>query len=265
MFRVEDDGAGNWKVMVNPDVMVENVVDWNSSTSGKSGYKAALGYDARPPAGTKLVYLLFPQSEWDKSELESEAYQLHLNKMARKCNVCATMDALRSEAAVPTQTKQVAYAETPQVAAVPAARQMSAGDIVGPLWIPKVANVGKQLFCTQLGNVATSVIGSVIFDIMSGWASDPGQKEAMRQISNQLVDMDIKPEDMPAIRQDALTMYDAWRDGGIGEAVRTGMFKKFDDAIKDGIGVEMNTTKTTTTRRKVGIRKGIAGTLPGVE
>ena len=255
MFTVEEDGS-NWKVIVNPGVLVENIVDWNSSQFGKSGYKAALGYDSRPPAGTKLVYLLFPKTDYTREELTSDTYQLQLSKMARKCNVCATIDALRNE-----QTEPVPNVAERQVATVPTSRQISAGDVVGPTWVPKVANVGKKLFCTSLGNVATSVIGSVLFDLMSGWSTDPGQKDAMRQISDQLIDLEINPDDVPMIRQDALKMYQAWQDGGPGEALRVGLFKQFDDAIKEGIGVDYDTKKVITTTRRASVRKGIAGSL----
>lgn len=258
MFAVEDDGQGNWKVIVNPSVQVENIVDWNSSQFGKSGYKAALGYDSTPPAGTKLVYLLFPQSEWMREELLSDTYQLHLSKMARKCNVCATLDALRTTPAEP-QTA-VATSEY-QVATVPTTRQLSMGDVVAPTWAPKVAKVGQQLFCTKLGGVATSVIGSILADMFAGWSTDPGQKAAMRQISDQLIDLDINPDDIPMIQKDALKMYEAWQGGGPGAALKAGMFKQFDDAIKEGIGVEMETHKTITTRRRASVRKGIAGSL----
>ncbi|MFA5053055.1 MAG: hypothetical protein WC565_03285 [Parcubacteria group bacterium] len=248
MYQVEDNGS-NWKVWINPNIRVENEFDYNSSQYGKSGYKAALGYDPTPPAGYKLVYMLYPKSEWTKEELESSTFQLQTDKMAKKCNVCATLNALRT--AEPQPQEQ-------QVAVMPTTKQLSMGDVVAPTWVPKVAKVGQSLLCTKLGSVGVGVIGSIIADIMAGWSTDPGQKEAMKQISAQLIEMDINPDDMPMIREDALRMYDAWQDGGAGAALKAGFFKSFDDAVKDGIGVESKTVKTTTTHRRIGIRTGVA-------
>jgi hypothetical protein len=246
-MQVLDDGD-NWKLVVSDRVAVENIVNWNSSQDGKpSGYKAAIGYDPTPPAGTKIAYMLFPKREWTKAELESPTYQEWLSKTVKKCNVCATIDALRQEQEVgqiPTTSKQ----------SNPTAVQISAGEFIQPVWVAKAAEVGKKACCTKLGEVGTSLIGSVLFDIFSGWATDPGQKQAMKQISNQMMDIELEPEDIPKIREDALNMYEAYNKGGIGTAVKKGFFKSFSDAVNDGLGVEME----TRTVRRIGVRQGIA-------
>ena len=241
-MQVLDDGE-YWKLLVSERVRVENIIDWNSSQDGKpSGYKGAIGRDPATPSSTKIAYLLFPKREWTKEELESPTYQEWLRKTVNKCNVCATIDALRQE-------QEIAPMKTTSKP-----EQMSAGDIVQPIWVSKAAEVGKKACCTKLGEIGTSLIGSVLFDIFSGWATDPGQKSAMKQISNQMMDIQLEPEDLPKIREDALNMYDAYNKGGIGKAVKKGFFKSFDEAIKDGVGVEMETRTT----RRIGVRQGVA-------
>ena len=242
-MQVIDDGD-NWKLLVSDRIPVDNIVNWNSSQDGKpSGYKAAIGYDPIA-SSTKIAYLLFPKREWTKTELESPTYQGWLAKTVNKCNVCATIDALRQ------QEQEIPPMQTTPIKPT----QMSAGDFIQPTWVTKAAEVGKKACCTKLGEVGTSLVGSIIFDIFSGWATDPGQKTAMKQISNQMMDIELAPEDLPKIREDAMNMYDAYNKGGLGTAVKKGFFKTFDEAIKDGIGVEME-TKTT---RRIGVRQGIA-------
>jgi len=246
-----------WRIIVNEKVPNENEVDWNSGQFGKSGYKAGLGYDTTPPAGYKLGYLKFPMSEWSKEELESAEYQDQLSRMAKKCNVCSTLDHMRANAPQKPSEVQLAPVETkPHIGNMAEPRRLSAGDVIAPTYIPKLAKLGEQVFCTPLGKLGMSTIGSVIFDLFSGWSTDPGQRAAMKQISDELIDMEVDPNTLPEIQEDALRLYESWQKGGVTAAVKSGFFKQFDQAVKDGIGINVDTT--TRKRTSIGIRKGVS-------
>lgn len=262
----------DWKVIVDPGVVVEQEYPMESSRPGTPPFVVGIGYDPRPPAGHKMGYTLYPKNIWTRKELETDE---QIRKMTLRCNVCNALDvAKRNMAANPTpsaarpQPTNARSAAQPQPTArsqpntteqiTPSAEpvRLSAGNVLTPTYLPLIAGVAKGLFCTKLGDVAASVLMSVAADVMSGWSSDPGQKEAMRQMSDGFATLDLCPDDMTQLRHDAQALYDGWKEDGMGAAVKRSMFKSVDEALKDGVGIDVK--KTNTSHFRASFRGGVA-------
>ena len=235
-----------WKVIVNPAVVVEQDFPMQSSRAGAPTFLAGIGYDPRPPAGHKMGYMLYPKNVWSREELMNDA---QVQKMTMRCNVCSALDLAKQS--VDAKAKEPSIAPPPVVQAPPATpppATFSAGNVLTPTYIPLITKVAKGMICTKLGDIAASVVMSVIADVVGGWSSDPGQKEAMRQMSDGFATLDLCPDDMVQLRQDAQVMYDEWKKGGVGNAVKKSMFKSVDEALKDGVGIEVRKTETKHVR-----------------
>jgi len=264
-MEIIDDGT-NWKVVIDPAITTSQEYPMESSRPGTPPFVVGIGYD-RLSGGHKMGYALYPKTIWTRQELETNE---HVKKMTMRCNVCNALDlAKRNMEATPTQTPthmppQVAVPAVPNPPPnttrpiTPTAEpvRLSAGNVLTPTYLPLIAGVAKGLFCTKLGDVAASVVMSIAADVMSGWSSDPGQKEAMQQMSDGFATLDLCPEDMVQLKHDAQALYDGWKTDGMGTAIKKSMFKSVDDALKDGVGIEVKKTKTSHIRAS--FRGGVA-------
>jgi len=237
-----DDYGEHWKVIVNPAVLVEQDFPMTSSRAGKPTFLAGIGYDPRPPAGHKMGYMLYPKNVWSREELMNDE---QIKKMTMHCNVCSALDVAKRS--IETKTEPIAQplsAPAPPPQAITPPATFSAGNVLTPSYIPLITTVAKRMLCTKLGDVTSSIVMSVIADVVSGWSSDPGQKEAMRQMSEGFAALDLCPADISQLRQDTQVMYEEWKKGGVGNAMRKSMFKSVDEALKDGVGIDVKQIKT---------------------
>lgn len=248
-FNVIDSGD-MWRVLNRPDI-----ADFVEMTY--PGFNAAFGID--PTTGSHVVvYLDYYKAAYDKEELEDPTSPIGKSIKAKleKCLICSTMDQMPDELSISSQDKRslpspsvpAVLTPTPaQLSPVPPS-QMSSGEFIMPRYIPALTSIGQKVLCTKFGGVASSVIFSVVADLLSGWSSDPGQKAAFRQISDQYVDqMGLCNEhDVEILKSDIGRLYDSWqKDGDIFKAVKRGMFKDVADALKDQ-GIQVNATKNTS-------------------
>jgi len=238
-----DDHGEYWKVVVDPAVVVEQDFPMKSSREGDPTFLAGIGYDPRPPAKHKIGYMLYPKNVWSREELTNDE---QVKKMTMRCNVCSALDLAKRS--VDTNAEQPIGAQTPAPQTITPLATFSAGNVLTPSYIPLITKVAKGMICTKLGDIATSVVMSVIADVVGGWSSDPGQKEAMRQLSDGFATLDLCQDDINQLRQDAQIMYDEWKKGGVTNAMKKSMFKSVDEALKDGVGIDVKKTETKRIR-----------------
>jgi len=235
-FNVVD--AGNmWRVLNRADITDYKEMKY-------PGFNAAFGIDPNTGAHV-IVYLDYYKAAYDKADLEDPTSPIGQSVKAKidKCLICNTMDQMSDEIQPPT--KALARSPVPSPVPVPA---VSSGDFVMPRYIPALTSIGQKVFCTKFGGVASSVVLSMVADLLAGWSSDPGQKSAFRQISDQYVEqMGLCDEkDIALLKGDIGRLYDTWqKDGDIFKAVKQGMFKDVAEALKDQ-GVQVNAMKNTT-------------------
>ena len=230
-----------WRVLNRPDITEFKEMSY-------PGFNAAFGID--PNTGSHvIVYLDYYKAAYDKAELEdpNSAVGQSIKSKIDKCLICSTMnqmsDDMSSIPALASVPARVVPAQVPVVHSPIA----SAGELVMPRYIPAITSLGQKVFCTKFGGVASSVVLSMVADLLAGWSSDPGQKSAFRQISDQYIDQMglCNDADVEILKSDIGKLYEAWqKDGDIVKAVRRGMFKDVGDALKDQ-GIQVTANKNT--------------------
>lgn len=238
-FNVVDVGD-MWRVLNRPDITEFKEMSY-------PGFNAAFGID--PNTGSHvIVYLDYYKAAYDKAELEDPTSSVgqSIKSKIDKCLICSTMNQMSEDiSSVPASASVPARIVPVPVVRVPVA---SAGELVMPRYIPAITSLGQKVFCTKFGGVASSVLLSMVADLLSGWSSDPGQKSAFRQISDQYIEQMglCNDSDVEILKSDIGRLYDAWqKDGNILKAVKRGMFKDVADALKDQ-GVQVSANKNTT-------------------
>ncbi len=250
LFQVVDGTPGNWRVLNRTDLTDYRVFKY-------PGFTAAIGID--PTLGVHdVVYLEYPKAAWDKDEL---ARSPDVKKKIKDCLICQTMNKLADtngqsplQGVVPEQAvgssgemNQEDYlAQAAPRAAQVRPVQMSAGDVVPPKYITAFANIGTKVFCTRLGCLTAKMLFSVLTDLMAGWSSDPGQRAAFKQMSDQFVeDLDIGNDgDTRQLKADLSRLYESYgKSGDAMGSLKRGMFKSPEDILKDN-GLEVTADKT---------------------
>src|SRR5512138_1408361 len=240
-----------WRVLNREDITDFKVFNYQ-------GFNVAMGVD--PVTGSHtIVYLEYYKSAYTPEELAdpSSAIGSSIKKKFEDCLICNTMNQLAAtnggispmdQASAQPQYQPIQSPPVQHVSPVQQGHRVSAGDMVMPKYIPALTNIGQQVWCTKLGSVATSVILSAAADLLAGWSSDPGQKAAFRQISDEFVDgLQLCSEnDVNQLKKEIAKLYDSYStDGNLGGAVRKSMFKSAEQALRDQ-GIEVKTSKQST-------------------
>lgn len=249
-FNVID--AGNmWRVLNRPDITDYKEMKY-------PGFNVAFGVDPNTGAHV-IVYLDYYKAAYSKEDLEDPNSPIgsSIKTKLQKCLICSTMDQLADEMPVsssesepsefyrdPRRESRRESQREPQRESLPV---LSPSEFVVPKYIPAMASIGQKVFCTKFGGVASSVVLSLVADLLSSWSSDPGHKAAFREISDQFVDQMglCNDQDVEVLKGDIGRLYDSWsKEGDIYKAVKQGLFKDVGQALKDQ-GVQVSATKTT--------------------
>jgi hypothetical protein len=240
-----------WRVLNRPDITDYKEMKY-------PGFNVAFGVDPNTGAHV-IVYLDYYKAAYSKEDLEDPNSPIgsSIKTKLQKCLICSTMDQLADEMPVsssesePSEFYQEPRRESrresqrePQRESLPV---LSPSEFVVPKYIPAMASIGQKVFCTKFGGVASSVVLSLVADLLSSWSSDPGHKAAFREISDQFVDQMglCNDQDVEVLKGDIGRLYDSWsKEGDIYKAVKQGLFKDVGQALKDQ-GVQVSATKTT--------------------
>jgi len=249
-FNVIDAGS-MWRVLNRPDITDYKEMKY-------PGFNVAFGVDPNTGAHV-IVYLDYYKAAYSKEDLEDPNSPIgsSIKTKLQKCLICSTMDQLADEMPVsssesePSEFYQEPRRESrresqrePQRESLPV---LSPSEFVVPKYIPAMASIGQKVFCTKFGGVASSVVLSLVADLLSNWSSDPGNKAAFREISDQFVDQMglCNDQDVEVLKGDIGRLYDSLsKEGDIYKAVKQGLFKDVGQALKDQ-GVQVSATKTT--------------------
>lgn len=247
-FRVIDAGQ-MWRVLNRTDINDYKEMHY-------PGFNAAFGID--PNTGQHvIVYLDYYKAAYTREELEDPNSDIgrSIKDKLQKCLICSTMNQMAEDK--PVVSPPPSKPQSMQVVAAPVLSPLvSSGDFVVPKYIPAVASIGQKVFCTKFGGIASSVVLSLVADLLSGWSSDPGQKAAFRQISDQFVEQMgfCDEKELEAMKGDIGRLYESWqRDGDMFKAVKNGMFKDVGQALRDQ-GVQVSATKNTQYSLSAGLR-----------
>ena len=251
-FNVID--AGNmWRVLNRPDITDYKEMKY-------PGFNVAFGVDPNT-GGHVIVYLDYYKAAYSKEDLEDPSSPIgsSIKTKLQKCLICSTMDQLSDEMPGGSgdsdirefsrdqsrdQFREQVYDSRESRQSLPV---LSPSEFVVPKYIPAMASIGQKVFCTKFGGVASSVVLSLVADLLSSWSSDPGHKAAFREISDQFVDQMglCNDQDVEVLKGDIGRLYDSWsKEGDIYKAVKQGLFKDVGQALKDQ-GVQVSATKTT--------------------
>jgi hypothetical protein len=249
-LNVVDAGDGeNWRILNRPDLTDYKIFNY-------AGFKAAYAID--PSTGEhSVVYLDYPKAVWGQDELATNSV---IKKKLNDCLICNTMDQLSSLGndqqnlpAVPERVAQPYYhPEDNQQNG--GSGGISVGEVITPRYVQAATQIGKKVFCTKLGDVTSSFVLSALMDLLSGWSSDPGQKQAFKQLSNSFIDdLDVQnPEDVSQLKSDAQRLYDSYtKNGDMWGAVRKGMLRGVDQVLGD-VGIQAN-VEVNTPRAAIGV------------
>jgi len=247
-FNVID--AGNmWRVLNRPDITDYKEMKY-------PGFNVAFGVDPNTGAHV-IVYLDYYKAAYSKEDLEDPNSPIgsSIKTKLQKCLICSTMDQLADE--MPVSSPVSESRELSRESPYDSRREshefresrpvLSPSEFVVPKYIPAMASIGQKVFCTKFGGVASSVVLSLVADLLSSWSSDPGHKAAFREISDQFVDQMglCNDKDVEVLKGDIGRLYDSWsKEGDIGKALKQGLFKDVGQALKDQ-GVQVSATKTT--------------------
>lgn len=244
-FNVID--AGNmWRVLNRPDITDYKEMKY-------PGFNVAFGIDPNTGAHV-IVYLDYYKAAYSKEDLEDPNSPIgsSIKTKLQKCLICSTMDQLADEMPVSSPVSESRdVSRDSQFELHRDSREslpvLSPSEFVVPKYIPAMASIGQKVFCTKFGGVASSVVLSLVADLLSSWSSDPGHKAAFREISDQFVDQMglCNDKDVEVLKGDIGRLYDSWsKEGDIGKALKQGLFKDVGQALKDQ-GVQVSATKTT--------------------
>jgi hypothetical protein len=251
-FNIVDAGS-MWRVLNRPDITDYKEMKY-------PGFRAAFGAD--PNTGSHvIVYLDYPKEVYSREDLEDPNSPIgsSIKTKLQKCLICNTMDQLAEESPEESlvgssrrfgedRSRVITDGEVPESSgdrrSMPV---LSPSEFVVPKYIPAITTIGQKVFCTKFGGVASSVVLSLVADLLSSWSSDPGHKAAFREISDQFVDQMglCDDRDVDALKGDIGRLYDSYtKDGDVFKAVKHGFFKDVGQALKDQ-GVQVSATKTT--------------------
>ena len=249
-FNVID--AGNmWRVLNRPDITDYKEMKY-------PGFNVAFGVDPNTGAHV-IVYLDYYKAAYSKEDLEDPNSPIgsSIKTKLQKCLICSTMDQLADEMPGASSEPEPEPRELSRESPYDSRREshefresrpvLSPSEFVVPKYIPAMASIGQKVFCTKFGGVASSVVLSLVADLLSSWSSDPGHKAAFREISDQFVDQMglCNDKDVEVLKGDIGRLYDSWsKEGDIGKALKQGLFKDVGQALKDQ-GVQVSATKTT--------------------
>ncbi len=244
-FNVIDAGS-MWRVLNRPDITDYKEMKY-------PGFNVAFGVDPNTGAHV-IVYLDYYKAAYSKEDLEDPNSPIgsSIKTKLQKCLICSTMDQLSDEMPgasgvsdpVPVPERDYLVRRESQRESLPV---LSPSEFVVPKYIPAMASIGQKVFCTKFGGVASSVVLSLVADLLSSWSSDPGHKAAFREISDQFVDQMglCDDRDVEVLKGDIGRLYDSYtKDGDVFKAVKHGFFKDVGQALKDQ-GVQVSATKTT--------------------
>jgi hypothetical protein len=261
-FNVID--AGNmWRVLNRPDITDYKEMKY-------PGFNVAFGVDPNT-GGHVIVYLDYYKAAYSKEDLEDPSSPIgsSIKTKLQKCLICSTMDQLSDEMPGGSgdsdirefsrdqsrdQFREQVYDSRESRQSLPV---LSPSEFVVPKYIPAMASIGQKVFCTKFGGVASSVVLSLVADLLSSWSSDPGHKAAFREISDQFVDQMglCNDSDVDLLKGDIGRLYDSWsKEGDIYKAMKQGLFKDVGQALKDQ-GVQVSATKTTN--YQLGVTRGL--------
>lgn len=243
MYDILDEGDW-WKVVINPNITSTQEYDYESqSFAGVPSYKAGIGRDRQ--GNHRIAYVRCSKQVWpDQNQLRNN---VDLDHFAQKCNVCATLDQLKNSFDKPVETQVATVPSAPRTQSLEPVR-VSTGDILPPKYLPAGLNVIKKTFCTPLGDMAFSLAMAGFADLLSGWSDDAGHRKALQQMSDEFIDS-MNSCEPQALREGFQNLYTAYnKDRNLLGAVKQSCVKTFDEAIKDGVGIEVNReSKSTTT------------------
>ena len=257
--QVQETGT-SWRAIGSNTVQVSQVLDYVDRNGNKTGVKYAIGPDVST-GHTAIAYVDYPKDVWSKEDVETSP---EIPIILQRCNVCSAMDQLaqsrQPSAAMqqPLATAQPNFGvAVPNMASaemgtanVPASASVSVGQVVQPKYIPFLYNISKKMVLSDVGDAVVSVGASLLADVMSGWASDPGQRDAWKCMSDGFMDgVQCSDATMTKCRQDMLKMIEAYQqDGDLVAAAKKGLFKSLDQIKQDGLGVEVTSSKQVTRR-----------------
>ena len=252
-FNVIDAGS-MWRVLNRPDITDYKEMKY-------PGFNVAFGVDPNTGAHV-IVYLDYYKAAYSKEDLEDPNSPIgsSIKTKLQKCLICSTMDQLSDEMPGGSvdqydsgfsrdqqrdQRRELNRESRESRQSLPV---LSPSEFVVPKYIPAMASIGQKVFCTKFGGVASSVVLSLVADLLSSWSSDPGHKAAFREISDQFVDQMglCDDKDVEVLKGDIGRLYDSWsKEGDIYKAMKQGLFKDVGQALKDQ-GVQVSATKTTS-------------------
>jgi hypothetical protein len=245
-FNVIDAGD-MWRVLNRTDITDYKEMKY-------PGFRASFGID--PNTGSHvIVYLDYPKQVYNREELEDPNSDIgkSIKKKIQDCLICSTMNQMSNESNGNPKIDQMSstsYIDRPREPDVDRGIPRNHGEVVSPKYLPAIASIGQKVFCTKLGGMASSVFLSLAADIMSGWSSDPGQKAAFRQISDQFIEQMgmCNENDIESMKGDIAKLYDSWqKDKNVFKAVKGGMLKDVGDSLREN-GVNITASKNTQTQ-----------------
>jgi hypothetical protein len=252
----------SWRVIANSKPKDPFQVPINTSV-GK--VNATVGMDERD-GQHKIAWVDYPKSIFNKGDIVNPSGEIEqaVKDQINYCNVCNGINKFKetfNEGPAPAE----AMTPSEEIANKPVENNLlpSPLSIVSPganfpKYVPFIANTCTGLFCNKLGKVGINTILSILADVASGSAADPGNKMAWRQLSDGLIDSIglERPEDISALKSEIAELFDSYtKDGDLVAAIKSGIFKSANELLDNGVEVEVGKKKTTETKMIAGIKR----------
>lgn len=217
----------------------------------QGGTKAAMGID---PATNRhsMAWISWPKGLYSAEELANSP---QVTKIKANCPVCDLADYLKNNTTKPAvapapvpPARTEEFSDYEVVDDRPKNIPVSVGDILPPKYVTFGADLIKKAVCTRLGDLTGTVLMAALADLASGYASDPGHKQACRMMSNSMIDgINLCPDDKDELKKYTKMFFEAYQDeGSLINAVKKSMFKSSAEMLEDtGIEVKRKTTNTS--------------------
>ena len=184
-----------------------------------------------------------------------------IKKLINSCKICSTLNQLTTSTnnaveqaeIMPEQNvtaresrRPVYYGDQAMSEEMPTNNRISAGSIVAPKYIPAFLDVIESMACTPLGKLTANLGAAIISDISSGWAMDPGYKQASRELSDKFADkMNLCLSDKEELRKNVSSLVEEYRKtGDVLKSMKKGMLKTEEAILKDN-GIEVKAKEPT--------------------
>lgn len=218
--RVED--IGDYIRVYGPyNVVKATEIPFLSKDGVDTGIKYAVGTDTAT-GETKVAWVDYPKSVFTYDDIVSNPRILQI---FRRCNVCLAVDRIRNETQSAQASRSDTYWSQPPGASsagsvhVPppytsSSQRLSLGDVAVPKYLPLMLQLAKSLLFTKFGEVTTSLMLSVLTDVLSGATGDPNKRDILRSMSDAIASetlYSMTPEDVEQLKKDLTTLSTAYQ------------------------------------------------------